>query len=233
MRPPTFPSALAAPLAALAAPASAGPAAEVTRDRPWAALDWTFWAVSLAASAAFLACAEAASVVWKRRAAKRRFCLRRGRATTADDIVCVVDGGTLLGVLMVLVRSWLWVPKAGQLAGERRANLVVVVERSVSVVGVDWLGRRVGLKAVAMEVESAAFGLPATLLQTWNQGRARCVLRKFQWSSEQNGLPVLANQRRPIRSCSGSAGYVSSWWWVRTFWPRGSLIDTTAQKWAS
>lgn len=76
-------------MAALAAPASAGPAAEVTRDRPWAALDWTFWAASLVASAAFFACAEAASVLWKRRAAKRRFCLRRGRATTADDIVCV------------------------------------------------------------------------------------------------------------------------------------------------
>lgn len=95
--------------------------------------------------------------------------------------------------------------------------------------GVDWLGRRVGLKAVAMEVESAAFGLPATLLQTWNQGRARCVLRKFQWSSEQNGLPVLANQMRPIRSCSGPAGYVSSLW-VRTFWPRGSLIDTAVPR---
>lgn len=60
-----------------------------------------------------------------------------------------------------------------------------------------------------MEVESAAFGLPATL-QTWNQGQARCVLRKFQWSSEQNGLPFLANQRRPIESWSGSPGYVSS-----------------------
>lgn len=89
VRPPTLPSALAAPFAALAAPASAGPAAEVTRDRPWAALDWTFWAASLVASAAFFACAEAASVLWKRRAAKRRFCLRRGRATTADDIVPV------------------------------------------------------------------------------------------------------------------------------------------------
>lgn len=44
--------------------------------------------------------------------------------------------------MVVLVRSWLWVPKAGQLAGERRANLVVVVvvERSVSSWGVDWLG---------------------------------------------------------------------------------------------
>lgn len=82
--------------------------------------------------------------------------------------------------------------EAGQPGGRGRKECFVV--------GVDWLGRRVGLKAVAMEVESAAFGLPATLLQTWNQGRARCVLRKFQWSSEQNGLPVLANQRCLIRS---------------------------------
>lgn len=66
-----------------------------------------------------------------------------------------------------------------------------------------------------MEVESVAFGLPATL-QTWVRARRGACLRKFQWSSEQNGEPVLANQRRLIGSYSGSAGYVSSWR-VRTF----------------
>lgn len=73
-----------------------------------------------------------------------------------------------------------------------------------------------------MEVESAAFGLPATLLQTLESGpgEARCVLRKFQWSSEENGLPALANQSHAIRSFSGSPGYVSRRP-VRTSWPRG------------
>lgn len=137
-------------------------------------------------------------MVWKRRAAKRRFCLRRGRATTADDMLAD-GGGTLLG----LDWSGLVVGSRRQVnwrRGEEAGHLVVVVERSVSSWG--WTGgrRRVGSEAVAMEVESAAFGLPATLLQTWNQGRARCVLRKFQWSSEQNGLPLLANQRCSIRS---------------------------------
>lgn len=57
----------------LAAPAMAGPAALVTRDRPWAAL----FAVSLAAAAAFSAVvlAFSAAVLWRRRAAS---CLKTG-----------------------------------------------------------------------------------------------------------------------------------------------------------
>jgi hypothetical protein len=198
VRPPTLLSALAAPLAALAAPARAGPAAEVTRDRPWAALDWTSWAVSLVALAAFLACAEAASVVWKRRAAKRRFCLRRGRAATAaDDIVVVAEGVELWGLVCCgpvrVVRS------GEQSIGRRRSGRPPGGrgwEGSALSWGVDWLleaSRRV--EAVAKEGCS---------LVGWKQGWARCVLRKFQWSSEQNGLLALANQEPTIRSYSGS-----------------------------
>jgi hypothetical protein len=56
--PPTFPNAFPSPLAA---PAIAGPADDVTRERPWVAFDWksealccTFEAVSLVASVALV-----------------------------------------------------------------------------------------------------------------------------------------------------------------------------------
>lgn len=86
VRPPTLPRALLTPLAA---PAMAGPAALVTRLRPWDALEEASEAVSFAAWAAF-----SVVVDWKR--APKRACLRAddrimGRIATAD-IVSVVGG---------------------------------------------------------------------------------------------------------------------------------------------
>lgn len=84
VRPPTFPKALDT---FLAAPAIAGPAAEVTRDRPSVALALYSAAVFLAPSAVCFACWEA--VLSNRRAATLRITLVRrisGRAR-AEDIV--------------------------------------------------------------------------------------------------------------------------------------------------
>lgn len=84
VRPPTFPRALDT---FLAAPAIAGPAAEVTRDRPSVALALYSAAVFLAPSAVCFACWEA--VLSNRRAATLRITLVRrisGRAR-AEDIV--------------------------------------------------------------------------------------------------------------------------------------------------
>ncbi len=85
VRPPTRPSALERPLAA---PTMAGPAADVTRDRPCAALD----AVVLAVSAAL-----AVDVDSQRRAANRKAgCRISGRRTAAArDMVGGRDGETL------------------------------------------------------------------------------------------------------------------------------------------
>lgn len=91
VRPPTRPRALDT---FLAAPAIAGPAAEVTRDRPSVALVLYSAAVFLAPSAVCFACWEA--VLSNRRAATLRSTLVRrisGRAR-AEDILCAwVWGG--------------------------------------------------------------------------------------------------------------------------------------------
>lgn len=95
VRPPTLPRALDRPLAA---PVIAGPAAEVTRDRPSVALDLYSAAEFLAASAVF--CAVDDAVLSKRRAATvrrgRTACRRRrGRAMADEDI-------------LLLLRWWWW-----------------------------------------------------------------------------------------------------------------------------
>lgn len=84
MRPPTLPRALDMPFAA---PAIAGPAAEVTRDRPSAALVLYSAAVFLAVSAVFCAVEDS-----KRRAMavlSGRGRRRSGRARAEDIVLCV------------------------------------------------------------------------------------------------------------------------------------------------
>jgi len=90
--------------------------------------------------------------------------------------------------------------------------VVVEVEKECFVVWwTGWTGwRRVGVETVAMEVESAAFGLPATLLQTWNQGRARCVLRAAKIPME------LGTERAAGPGESGAPNSELQWvWWLR------------------
>lgn len=110
VRPPTFPRALDT---FLAAPAIAGPAAEVTRDRPSVALALYSAAVFLAPSAVCFACWEA--VLSNRRAATLRITLVRrisGRARAEDIaggvvevVVVVVEDGGELGLKFPLVRK--------------------------------------------------------------------------------------------------------------------------------
>jgi hypothetical protein len=89
VRPPTLDNVLPKPFAA---PASAGPAALVTRDRPCWALDWysfAFPAVSFAASVAFCVV-----VLSNRRPARRRAGERRtGRARDMVREISVGAGG--------------------------------------------------------------------------------------------------------------------------------------------
>ncbi len=80
MRPVRPPMRPAAPLSPRTAPARAGPAADVTRDRPWEALEATLEAVCRALAAASEA-VEDGVVDWKRRgAAGRRRAMRAGAA---------------------------------------------------------------------------------------------------------------------------------------------------------
>ena len=86
VRPPILPR---APVTPLAAPAMAGPAALVTRDRPWEAL----LAVSLAAAVAF-----SVDVLWNRREARRRAGERSiGRAAAEDMLSDLGNGEEKLG----------------------------------------------------------------------------------------------------------------------------------------
>ena len=86
VRPPTRPSALVRPRAA---PAKAGPAAAVTRDKPCVALDVTSAAVCRALAAASVVVVEdveeeEVAVDWKRRGAERRRARRAGAAAIVD-----------------------------------------------------------------------------------------------------------------------------------------------------
>ena len=82
--PPIFPSCLLIPCAA---PLIAGPAEEVTLDRPWEALDCTLEAVSLVLEAALEATSWVEACLRDLWRPTRRVCRSMKRGATADNMI--------------------------------------------------------------------------------------------------------------------------------------------------